>query len=122
MGNDHGRCATTSVTYSHALEIQNLYRQKRVCWYNFLMNLLLCPLKKELSSVLAIVKRQKILIRESKISSHNLWHVPEVDLICAIGGHGKVQFGIHAQFLISHFHHQKQNISSLLCLGAGLVK
>jgi adenosylhomocysteine nucleosidase len=44
----------------------------------------------------------------------------ELDLLCAIGGHGKVQFGIQTQFLLHHY----PEVSRVLCVGAagGLAK
>jgi adenosylhomocysteine nucleosidase len=37
-----------------------------------------------------------------------------LNLICAVGGHGKVQFGIQTQFLL----HQLKDISRIFCVGA----
>lgn len=51
---------------------------------------------------------------EKKFANLNLYSLEHLGLTCSVGGHGKVQFGIQTQFLLS----QLENIETVFCVGA----
>src|SRR3989338_2452506 len=77
--------------------------------------LLICHLAKELKFVLEYFSHKNILIQETNLSKYPIYFLPDKNLYCAVGGHGKTQFGIQTQFLVS----QLSEVSSVFCLGAG---
>lgn len=78
--------------------------------------LLICPLSKELQFVLEYFYKKDLLIEEKSLNDYPIFFIPTRNLYCAFGGHGKAQFGIQTQFLISHLF---SDLSSVFCVGAG---
>ncbi|MBL6990451.1 MAG: 5'-methylthioadenosine/S-adenosylhomocysteine nucleosidase [Bacteriovoracaceae bacterium] len=76
--------------------------------------LLVSPLKGELTPILNYFKSKKLKIENIKIKYLNVSYIPQLKLYCAIGGHGKVQFGIQTSFLISTL----KNVSQVICAGS----
>ena len=75
--------------------------------------LLLTPLRMELDLLIKFFpahwKSEKM-----KIGKLEAVAFQDLQLICAVGGHGKVQFAIHTQFFLNHI----ENLSRVICVGA----
>jgi adenosylhomocysteine nucleosidase len=77
------------------------------------MNLILCPLKIELKAFLNTLKEKGYVASSEQVKNQTIYKVKELNLICAEGGHGKVQFAIQSQFLVDSL----KNIKNLICFG-----
>lgn len=74
---------------------------------------ILTPLRAELSILL--YELEKLDLKQNKLQLNNLevFEFPELDLLVAHGGHGKTQFAIHSQHLLSSI----PQIELLVCSG-----
>lgn len=77
--------------------------------------LVVFPLKSELTYFLDYFQEQKRPIEKTIANGHEVYKLPSLGVICVVGGHGKVQFGIQTQFFLSLF----PEVSCVLCIGAG---
>ena len=75
--------------------------------------LVLTPLALEWE-FLTTALRENRATNETQHGPLNVLFLPELKIACAVGGHGKTQFALQAQFL----YHQVANISGLICVGA----
>lgn len=78
------------------------------------MKIVLCPLKPELKYIVAHFQKLGFQAESIKINKHIGFVFPELKVIFAEGGHGKVQFGITTQKLISQF----EDVESVICAGS----
>ncbi len=79
------------------------------------MNLIVSPLKKEFKALVIGIHRLGFTFKESQTGRLPFVEFTELNLVCSIGGHGKSQFALQTQHLISHF----KNISRVICAGTG---
>lgn len=63
--------------------------------------LILCPLPKELEILISNLRDRGLQVSESHFGKLRVFEVPELKWRLSLAGHGKVQFGIQTQFLIS---------------------
>jgi len=74
--------------------------------------LILCPLRAELN-LIAESLGKKGLSRVEEEGRMPLFSYPDLHLKMAVGGHGKVQFALHTQFLLQ----QDPTIERVICMG-----
>ena len=79
------------------------------------MILVLCPLQSELGNLLEGLSGLGLAVENHSSPKSPTYLVPSAGITLAVGGHGKVQFGVQAQYLLSHF----GDVDGLVCLGAG---
>ncbi len=77
-------------------------------------NLILCPLAFELEAMLSRLREKEVAYSEGRVGSIKTYHVPRLNAVLALGGHGKTQFAIQTRFFIHHF----GNIDSVFCVGS----
>lgn len=75
---------------------------------------ILIPLPEELSILLAGLEQCGWQKRKLHLGNLEVFEFKEFDLLIALGGHGKTQFGIQAQYLFC----QEPQIQLLVCAGA----
>lgn len=75
--------------------------------------LILCPLPLELKFILERFKEQNYQFKRSEIGPLSIYESAELGLRLSLAGHGKVQFGIQAQFLLGHF----AETQTVICTG-----
>lgn len=77
--------------------------------------LVVCPLKNEFRHLVSSMQQMGYSVSQSTLCKMPVAIIPSKTLTIAIGGHGKVQFGIQTQYYISKF----SDLSAILCVGAG---
>lgn len=77
--------------------------------------LVICPLEKENLLFREGLKHLGLDSVPDKLGSLQIHAVPAIDLLIATGGHGKVQYGIQTQYLLS----AAQKVKCVFCVGAG---
>lgn len=77
--------------------------------------LILCPLKKELTYLREGLVKCGWEFESQSTPRLSLHHCASRSVTLAVGGHGKVQFGIQTQYLLHHFN----DVKSVICVGAG---
>jgi adenosylhomocysteine nucleosidase len=77
------------------------------------MKLLLFPLSTELNAFVAALKSRGHSSAKSIVHKLPVFEFKTLNIRCALGGHGKVQFAVQTQFLASHY----QDTSSVYCIG-----
>ena len=75
---------------------------------------ILCPLEIELKYLLEGFKKLNLEIKPAQIGKLNAYEIPQINALVCRGGHGKVQFGVQTQYVISQF----PNLNSIFCVGA----
>lgn len=75
--------------------------------------LVLCPLAAELDFLLAPLREQGLTFRTLKAGPLEVFESSELGLRFGLAGHGKTQFGIQTQFLISYF----GDVKGVVCAG-----
>lgn len=75
--------------------------------------LILCPLPLELDALILQMQRRGHTSQTRRIGSLKLFEFADLGWTFALGGHGKAQFGIQTQFLMSHF----DKLDVLICAG-----
>ena len=75
--------------------------------------LVVTPLQKEYDGLNRSLSALDIKSHTEKIGRLDVHCFPEINLILALGGHGKTQFGIQTQHLLDH-----QNFDLVICAGA----
>ncbi len=75
--------------------------------------LILCPLKLELEFLLARLKEKLVVLNEERAGNLKVLSAPLLNMKFSLAGHGKTQFGIQTQFLISHY----KEIEAIFCIG-----
>jgi hypothetical protein len=75
--------------------------------------LILCPLPLEIEALLLRMKEKGNEITESHVGPLKVFELPDLGWRFSLAGHGKVQFGIQTQFLISHYRH----LDAVICAG-----
>jgi adenosylhomocysteine nucleosidase len=75
--------------------------------------LILCPLKSELDAFLANMHSGGYSSNISQLGSLPVYEFPKLGWRISRAGHGKTQFGIQTQFLLS----QLQGVEGVLCVG-----
>lgn len=78
------------------------------------MKIVICPLKPELKYIVAHFQKLGFQAESIKINKHIGFVFPELKVVFAEGGHGKVQFGITTQKMLSQF----EDVESVICAGA----
>lgn len=76
--------------------------------------LVLTPLAKELQTFLEALGQRGYSPSEEWVGRVTVYRLPELNLVLAQGGHGKVQFGVQSQYLLD----QLPEIELLICVGA----
>jgi adenosylhomocysteine nucleosidase len=76
--------------------------------------LVVTPMREELISFLDECKRQGLQAMENRAGRLPIVQIPQLNLILACGGTGKVQFGIQTQHLLDNI----PNIKLAICAGA----
>lgn len=76
--------------------------------------LIICPLAIEHESLCETFEGYGYLSETLDFGPIKVTRFPELGFYCALGGHGKTQFGIQTQYLISKL----ENIDAILCAGA----
>jgi len=77
--------------------------------------LIICPLKKELTYLMEGFSKSNWKFKAQSTNRLSLFQNQSPMITLAIGGHGKVQFGIQTQHLLSHF----TDVTNVFCIGAG---
>ena len=77
-------------------------------------SLIVTPLKSEFSFLTDALTSHGLNSSNEMLGPIQITRYPELNLVCAVGGHGKVQFGIQTQYLIHHFPDSKR----IFCAGA----
>lgn len=77
-------------------------------------NLIMVPTKLEQDGLLAALGEAGLAQEEITIGTHNATSFPEVGLVVALGGLGKVQFAVQTQYLIDRV----EGLAVVLCVGA----
>ncbi len=77
-------------------------------------SLIMFPLQSEFTYFCQHLKSYGFSSIEKHLVSIPIKIFSDLNLVCAVGGHGKVQFGIQTQYLIHHYSH----ISKVFCIGA----
>jgi adenosylhomocysteine nucleosidase len=77
-------------------------------------SLVITPLKSEFLHLTSVLVRRGYEGRPDLIGAVPLMDFPELNIVCAVGGHGKVQFGIQTQFLLNRF----PEVQRVFCAGA----
>lgn len=77
--------------------------------------LVLCPLESEMRLLLAAFADLGLDIASEKGLRLQIFRIPSKAMIISRGGHGKTQFGIHTQYLLTHL----ENVNGVVCAGAG---
>ena len=78
-------------------------------------SLLVFPIEKERRYFAGFLQRQKISLEYfSMARSGNLIYAPSINAYLAVGGHGKVQFGLQSQYLLDRL----EGIAFLFCIGS----
>ncbi len=72
------------------------------------------PLKREMEFFLQAMKREGLTVRSFQEGSASVKVVEELELVCGVGGHGKVQFALGVQRLLLEI----DSVTHLFCLGA----
>lgn len=75
--------------------------------------LILCPLRPELAALREGIQSLGWRIEQRQIGPLLVYSMPELDWHLALGGHGKTQFAICAQFLLEHL----KEVKTLVCAG-----
>ena len=75
---------------------------------------IISPLKSEFSFLTDAFIAGGLKASDEMHGAIQIRRFPQLNLICAIGGHGKVQFGIQTQYLIHHF----PGMQRIFCAGA----
>ncbi|WP_414562875.1 MULTISPECIES: hypothetical protein [unclassified Anabaena] len=75
---------------------------------------ILTPLKEELSIMVNVLEKLGFKKHTLYLGNLDIFEFNELDLLLALGGHGKTQFGIQAQYLLCHL----PQIELLVCAGA----
>src|SRR5690348_8043673 len=77
--------------------------------------LLICPLESEIRPLLEGFASLGLNIESEAGLKLPIFRIPSKGIIVAKGGHGKTQFGIQTQYLVTHL----KNIGGVICIGAG---
>ena len=77
--------------------------------------LIICPLDLEIKFLVEEFKSFGLKIEKSNEYKVPIYGIPEKGIQIAKGGHGKVQFGIHTQYLLSKL----TGLNGVICTGAG---
>ena len=77
--------------------------------------LLICPLESEIRPLLDGFASLGLGIETETDLKLPIFRIPSKAIIIARGGHGKTQFGIQTQYLITHL----KNLRGVICVGAG---
>lgn len=80
-----------------------------------LQYLILCPLEIELRLFLKELTSLGYKVEKKEGFKRPIYCIPSKKMAVAQGGRGKVQFGVQAQYWISHF----KDLKAVFCLGAG---
>lgn len=75
--------------------------------------LIACPLPLELKFFVAKTVAQGYECTETRVGGLQVLQFPELGWRCFLAGHGKTQFGIQTQFLISHY----GQLDAVICAG-----
>lgn len=75
--------------------------------------LVMCPLALELDYLILRFKEKSVRIVIEQVGSLKVLAAPELNLKFSLAGHGKAQFGIQTQYLLSHFN----SITGVFCVG-----
>lgn len=75
--------------------------------------LILSPLPLEIEALLSRLREIGHSFRETQVGPLRVMEVPDLGWRFSLAGHGKVQFGIQTQFLISHY----RNLDTVVCAG-----
>ena len=76
--------------------------------------LVLCPLEIESRFLLDAFRKLNLQIESTNVGKMRCHFIPTLDLQVAVGGHGKVQFAVQTQYLLSLI----TNLDAVFCVGA----
>lgn len=77
--------------------------------------LLICPLEKEVRPLLGAFASLGFNAETDTSLKLPVFRIPAKGFVIARGGHGKTQFGIQTQYLITHL----RDLDGVICVGAG---
>lgn len=93
--------------------IRLMVNPPRVIFWPMNQVLILSPLTLEFEALLARMREVGHEFRETQVGPLRVMELPDMGWRFSLAGHGKVQFGIQTQFLISHF----RGLDAIVCAG-----